>query len=130
MGILDGIKNAFSSDDSTADCWNQLTEEGQLDQVLKQSKSNPQLIYKHSARCSVCWFAKSELENAADEISSQADMNFVDVINARGISDKLADKLGVRHESPQAILVKDGEAVWHDSHGSIKGAKVLEAITN
>ena len=128
MGILDGIKNAFSGDDSTADFWNQLTEEGQIDQILEQSKNQPQLIYKHSARCSVCWFSKSELENAADEIGSQADMNFVDVINSRNVSNKLAEVLGIKHESPQVILIKDGEAIWHDSHGSIKGAKVLEQL--
>ncbi|MDZ7715838.1 MAG: bacillithiol system redox-active protein YtxJ [Balneolaceae bacterium] len=130
MGILDRIKNAFSGDDTKADFWNQLTEEGQVEQVIAQSKSKPQLIYKHSARCSVCWFAKSELENVADEMGPQADMNFVDVINSRNVSNKLAEVLNIRHESPQAILIKNGEAVWHESHGAIKGAKVLEQFLN
>lgn len=128
MGLLEGIKNAFSGDDAKADFWNDLTEDAQIDELIEQSKDKPQLIYKHSARCSVCWFSKSELEGAAEKITSKASMNFLDVINSRSVSNKVAEVLGIKHESPQAILLKDGKAVWHDSHGSIKGRKVLELL--
>jgi len=128
MGIFKGLKTALSNDGSLAEYWNRLTDEKRIDDIIEESYKKPQLIYKHSNRCSTCWFSKSELENSAGEISSKASMHFVDVVASRSVSNKLAEVLNVRHESPQAILVKDGKAVWDTSHGSIKGKKVLDQL--
>ena len=111
-----------------AEDWNILADNSAVEDAIRKSEEKPQLIYKHSGRCSVCVFAKSNLEHGAEEISEVADMNFVDVIASRGVSNYIAEKLNVRHESPQAILLDQGKIIWHDSHGSVKSAKILDQV--
>lgn len=128
MSIFDGIKGMFSNSNSNHINWNTVEETGEIDRIVEQSQRRPQLLYKHSDRCSVCWFAKSELEKSADAIQTDARMHFVDVINSRAVSDYIAEKLNIRHESPQAILVDKGEVIWHNSHGAIGSADILNAL--
>lgn len=129
MSIIKEIKNLFAANGTdTSERWNVLNDTSQVDEVLQQSHQQPQLIYKHSNRCGTCMFAKSEIEKSSGDIKEKAGMNFIDVIRTRGVSDYLAEKLNIRHESPQAILLVDGEVVWHDSHSAIKSNKILEAL--
>lgn len=128
MGIIEGIKGIFSQNQSGTENWNVIEQNSEIDQIIDDSSNKAQLLYKHSDRCSVCMFTKSELEQSAEIITANAKMHFVDVIRSREVSDYIAEKLGVQHESPQAILVKDGEVVWHESHGAIKGEKVRKVI--
>lgn len=129
MGFFEGVKNIFSkSGTELVEEWNTLTGESAVEEAISRSENKPQLIYKHSGRCSVSLFSKSNLEQHAAEISKVADMNFVDVIGSREVSDYIARTLNVRHESPQAILLDQGEVIWHASHGSVKSAKILEEL--
>ncbi|MDX1585781.1 MAG: bacillithiol system redox-active protein YtxJ [Balneolaceae bacterium] len=131
MSFFEGIKNMFSqSENGLSDEWHTLKEQNAVDEVIHSSDDKPQLIYKHSYRCSVCLFSKSNLEKQAEEITRFADMHFVDVISSREVSNYIAEQLGVRHESPQAILLHKGEVIWHASHGSIKSAKILEVLSH
>lgn len=125
MGLFNSVKNAFSGSD-TSEIWEIITDPSQIDSIIEPSKEKPQLIYKHSHRCSVCFVSKGDLEMAADDIKEHADMHFVNVVRSRDASNKIASKLDVRHESPQAILIDKGEVVWHGSHGSIDADAVLE----
>jgi len=129
MSFIEGLKNMFSQNGTRmAEDWNILADNSAVEDAIRKSEEKPQLIYKHSGRCSVCVFAKSNLEHGAEEISEVADMNFVDVIASRGVSNYIAEKLNVRHESPQAILLDQGKVIWHDSHGSVKSAKILDQV--
>lgn len=128
MSIFEGIKTMFSGSGSDTANWNAVEKGSEVDRIIEQSYQQPQLLYKHSNRCSVCWFAKSELEKVAEAIKAKAEMHFVDVIKSREVSNYIADKLGIRHESPQAILVNGGEVVWHDSHGTINSATILDVL--
>lgn len=119
----------FSENDTdTEEQWNILKSISETDEAFDQSKRRPQLFYKHSNRCGTCMFAKSEIEKSSEEIREHADMHFIDVIRSRGVSDYLAEKLNIRHESPQAILLIDGKVVWHDSHSAVKSNKILEKL--
>ena len=82
-----------------------------------QSNAGDVLIYKHSNRCGVCWAAKRRLE-AVD--TDQLPIYMVDVVADRALSNMIADRFGVIHESPQAILLRDGEAILVKSHSSIR----------
>ncbi len=126
MGVFGSIKNAFSSE--MADYWTVLDESSRVATLVQASEERPQLIYKHSNRCATCFFAKKQVEEAADVIVERADLYFVDVIGSRPVSNAIADELNVRHESPQIILVHKGEVVWHDSHGQIKGEAIKSAL--
>lgn len=123
--MIKSLKNMFAGGDPDFDGWNVIDDPSKLQGVLEASRNKPQLIYKHSNRCSVCWFTKAELERASEKIDGEAEMYFVDVIRNRSVSNTIAEKLGIRHESPQAILVENGEIVWHASHGGIKESELL-----
>lgn len=131
MGLFDAVKNSFSGSNSdTDDIWNVITKSSQFDEILEESESRSQLVYKHSHRCSVCFVAKGNLEKTSEEILEHADMHFLNVVNNREASNYISSELDVRHESPQAILINDREVIWHGSHGSIDGDEILEEISN
>lgn len=109
--------------------WIELTNELQLDEVIDRSKAKPQLIFKHSTRCSISSMAKNRLEKApaTDEI----DFHFLDLIKHRNLSQKVADSFDVSHESPQVLLIKNGECVYDESHSGITMDDILEqSVTN
>lgn len=127
MGLFDTVKDAFSGS-TTDDMWNTIMDPSQLDDILEESESRPQLIYKHSHRCSVCFVANGNLESASEDILKHANMHFLNVVRNRDLSDRIASMLDVRHESPQVLLIEDGEAVWHASHGGIDADQILDMI--
>ena len=121
---------SFSDDSNseTVEVWTKLSEKNELGTILAQSNEHPQLIYKHSHRCSVCIMAKEEIEGSADKIGDKADLHFVNVINQRGISNYIASELEIRHESPQTIILRDGQVAWTGSHWEIKGKDIAERL--
>lgn len=125
MGLFNTEKNVFSE---SGDIWKPVSTPDHVEMLVQKSKRRPQLIYKHSHRCSVCFVAKGRLENAAEDILDEADMHFINVVKNREVSDRIASQLNVRHESPQAILLVNGEVVWHASHGAIDTGIILEKI--
>ncbi len=127
MELFKKAKNFFGTE-SDDNIWEVLTEPSQLENIVQQSKQRPQLIYKHSHRCGTCMITKSNLEQAAGEKLSGVEMHFLNVIKSRKASDHIASELDIRHESPQAILVDNGEVVWHASHGSIDSDKILDML--
>lgn len=128
MGLFDFLTSS-SQGSKTDDIWKTISDPSQLKSIIEASKDRPQLIYKHSHRCSVCFVSKGNLEGASEDILEQADMHFINVVNSREASNHIASELGVRHESPQVILLDDGEVIWHASHGGIKGEAVLDKLT-
>lgn len=129
MSLIKGLKDLFTGNGTDpSEYWNVINETTQVDEVLERSHRQPQLLYKHSNRCGTCMFAKSEIESSSGEIKEKAGMHFVDVIRSRAVSDYIAEKLNLRHESPQAILLVDGKVVWHNSHSAIKGNKILSKL--
>lgn len=113
----------------TVEYWNVLESIPEVDEIFEQSKRRPQLLYKHSNRCGTCLFTKSEIENSSDDILKHSEMHFIDVISCRKVSDYIAEKLDIWHESPQAILLKNGKVVWHASHSAIKSTKILDKLS-
>ena len=71
-----------------------------------------------------------KIEEEYDAISAKADMHFVDVKKSRPVSNTLAEKTGVRHESPQVLIIKNEEVVWQESHYAIKAEAILDVLEN
>ena len=94
--------------------WSALTTEEQLTGLLEKSFSNPQVIFKHSTRCSVSSVIKTRLEKSA--IPPGIDFHYLDLLVYRTLSNKIAEVLHVYHKSPQVLLVKDGECIFDESH--------------
>lgn len=127
MGLFDAITDKFSST-GESDIWDTITDTSEVEPIIELSGEDPQLIYKHSNRCSVCFVAKGNLEQASEEILEKADMHYLDVVKHRGASDYVASELDVRHESPQVILLENGEVIWHGSHGQIESSEILNVL--
>lgn len=104
--------------------WIALTEEAQLDQIKEQSKRQPVVIFKHSTRCSISDMAKGRLERKTAPENVQ--FYYLDLIRYRNISNDIAKVFGVRHESPQILLIKNGECVYDESHNGISMEEIAE----
>ena len=97
--------------------WIQLTTAAQLDEIKEQSKTKPQLIFKHSTRCATSAVAKNRLERSTPP--KNVDFYFLDLIKNRDVSGKIAHEFSVAHESPQVLLIKNGTCVYDESHSGI-----------
>lgn len=97
--------------------WLPLESGSQLQELIKNSSEKPQVIFKHSTRCSVSSMAKNRLEKSAQP--ADIDFHYLDLIRYRSLSNQIADEFHIRHESPQVIVVKNGEPVYNESHSAI-----------
>jgi bacillithiol system protein YtxJ len=117
------LKNIFSGSENQNDSsnkinWNALTDLGQLNDIISLSNEKPVAIFKHSTRCSVSRMALKQFENEFD-LSDKVTPYFLDLIAYRDISNEIASRFGVTHQSPQLILIKDGKAIYNVSHSDI-----------
>lgn len=104
--------------------WIALTDEAQLDTIVEESKSQPVVIFKHSTRCSISSMAKSRLDN--EDQPDGVKFYYLDLIAYRPISNKVAEMFSVHHESPQVILIKNGECTYDESHNGINMEEIME----
>ena len=103
--------------------WISLQDEQQLTEIKEKSKSRPQLIYKHSVRCGVSSVVKSRLEKA--KLPTDIDYYYLDIIHFRSVSNKIAEEFKVYHESPQVLMIKNGECVYEESHMGIRADEIM-----
>ncbi|MFV1883769.1 MAG: bacillithiol system redox-active protein YtxJ [Balneola sp.] len=126
MGFFDSIFG--SGEPSETSTWNFLTHQEQVDEVFLQSNEVPQIILKHSNSCGTSYFAKKNLESITKEELGDTELHLIDVIRSRPTSNYLAEKVRVRHESPQVFVIKNGELIWHASHGMVTSKNVIEML--
>ena len=103
---------------------------GMLNDLLAISASRPVWILKHSLICPLSSEGLREFERFAGDSPEETVFGVIEVQNARGASDELARRVGIRHETPQALLIVDGEVEWHGSHWTISAATLQEAARN
>ena len=103
-----------------------MTTEAQIAEVVELSHEKPQLIFKHSTRCSISSMAKDRLEREWN--LENVEPWYLDLITYRNVSNAIASQLGVHHESPQAILLKDGVVLHDSSHNAISVQRLSEAL--
>ena len=97
--------------------WIPLLNEQQLEEIKTNSASRPQVIFKHSSRCSVSSMARNRLDK--NTFPEGIDFYFLDILNHRNISNKIASDFQVYHESPQVLLISKGSCVYDESHSGI-----------
>ncbi|MCE7996698.1 MAG: bacillithiol system redox-active protein YtxJ [Roseivirga sp.] len=108
--------------------WENLTQTTQLEKIIEESKEQPVLIYKHSTRCGISSMALDRLERSWDEDGNAIKPYFLDLIANRNISNIVAEMFNVYHQSPQIIVIKNGKAVFDDSHMGVSFQAVKNAI--
>lgn len=104
--------------------WIPLTTTQQLDDIAAKSFSNPQAIFKHSTTCSISSMALSRLQRA--EAPANIDFYYLDLLKFRDISAAISEKFSVHHESPQIIILKNGECVYDESHYAISMIEIVD----
>lgn len=101
-----------------------LNNSAQLEEIKNRSFEKTQVIFKHSTRCSISSVAKSRLEKA--KVPENVDFYYLDLISYRSISNEVAEKFSVFHESPQVLVIRNGECVYDESHMSISMNEIAE----
>ena len=99
--------------------WRQLTDLGQLNEILEISNEKPVVIFKHSTRCSVSRMALRHFENEFD-LEGKVTTYFLDLLNHRVISNEITSKFEVEHQSPQLLLISKGKCIYDASHNAIE----------
>jgi bacillithiol system protein YtxJ len=84
------------------------------------------VIYKHSPTCSLCGWSNYKLGQLAEQ--DGLELLLVDVWTQRELSQDIAEHFGVRHESPQILIIDDGEVTWHASHRGVAPERVRAAL--
>ena len=107
--------------------WIPLQLMGQLDEIIALSKEKPVLIFKHSTRCSISRFALKQFENEFD-LQNQIDAYFLDLLEFRAISNEIASRFGIMHQSPQLLLIKEGKVLNDASHSDIQPNELKKYI--
>ena len=127
MGIFSGL---FGSQDKNEKenqkkvPWIPLESLEQLEEIKINSKGVPQVIFKHSTTCGISRMVLNMFTSAYDLDEGKMDFYFLDLHAHRGISNAVAEKFQVNHQSPQLLIVKNGVVVAHDSHGAISDLKL------
>lgn len=107
--------------------WIDLTDEQQLERLKELSNQKAQVIFKHSTRCAISSMAKSRLERST--APDTVDFYFLDLVKYRQLSNKIAEDFAVYHESPQVLLIKNGECIYDESHSGIQMDEITEQAT-
>jgi monothiol bacilliredoxin len=99
-----------------------------LDRLLAQSSDRPLLLFKHSLTCGTSAEALDELVDHLNEDKLDARYAIVTVQSHRELSNAVSSRLGIRHETPQALLIRHGRVIWSASHFRVTAAAVQSAI--
>lgn len=98
----------------------------ELSQIVEKSFQSVVGIFKHSTRCSISSMSKSRVESAITEVSPE--IYLLDLIAHRGVSDEISSRFGIRHESPQLILLQNGKVIYNESHAYINLNEAVKSI--
>lgn len=130
MGFFDRFKSerAVDKKESHKIPWEHLTDIGTLEEIVELSYEQPVVILKHSTSCGISRMVLRQFEQDYNFSEGEIKLFFLDLLNHRDISNKIAAKFNVPHESPQLIIIKDGKTVYDASHSEITAERLKEFI--
>jgi bacillithiol system protein YtxJ len=109
--------------------WISLTDFEQLKDIVAESKTKPVLIYKHSTRCNISRTTFDRLERKWDAgVIGEVKRYFLDLISFRDLSNHIAEVFGVEHQSPQVLVIYDGQSVLDLSHFEIDFDRIAGSL--
>jgi len=109
--------------------WTALNTEKQIEQIKEESRTQPVLIFKHSTRCAISGTALNRLEQTwkADDVVP-IKMYYLDLLSYRNVSKQIAELFDVEHESPQVLILKEGNPIYVRSHLSIRFNEIQQLL--
>jgi bacillithiol system protein YtxJ len=114
----------FGKSSNLPETWKTIESLQELQEAEKASFEKPLVLFKHSTSCSISSMAKSRLEGASD--GSSPTIYYLDLLSHRDISNEIASRFKVRHESPQVVVLDNGKVQYHASHGAINMNDLVE----
>jgi bacillithiol system protein YtxJ len=130
-----GLFSAFKKEDSTKSPkeikkvpWIDLNTIDQLLEIKEESNVIPVAIFKHSTRCVISRMVLRDFEDAFAIDDSKMKLYFLDLLSNRNISNEIGSEFQVFHQSPQLIVIKNGEAIYHASHNDIQAGNLKRFI--
>lgn len=108
--------------------WYQIASMDELNEAEKESHKRAIAIFKHSVTCGVSAHAKHRMENGFDLDPESCRLYYLDLLSNRDISDEIARRYDVRHQSPQMIIIQNGKAVFDTSHHAVSLDTLKENI--
>ena len=106
-----------------------LLDTAALDAAIAESRERPVVIFKHSRTCGISCEAFDELHAHLADARADASYHLITVQSHRRVSDEAEVRLGVRHQTPQVILLKDGVPVWNASHFRITATELSRVLS-
>jgi bacillithiol system protein YtxJ len=111
--------------------WNNLKEVSQLENIHQESSGQPVLIFKHSTRCYTSRLVLDRLQRSwKEEEMNNVKLYFLDLLTYRDISNAIQHHFGVEHQSPQVLIIRNGQSVFDCSHFSIDYSELKSALKN
>ena len=107
--------------------WIELNDLGQLNEIMDLSHEQPVVIFKHSTRCSISRMALKQFENEFD-LEGSVTPYYLDLLSHRDISNEIATRFEVYHQSPQLLLIKEGKSIYDASHSDIDAVELKERL--
>lgn len=108
--------------------WNDITDDAIINQIYAASDTQPQLILKHSTRCSISQLALNRLVEKTEELSSKMKLHYLDLLKYRNLSNLIEQRTGILHESPQVIIISKGKVSYSSTHHAITAEDLLQQI--
>ena len=111
--------------------WRSLNTHQEWQELLIASEHQPQLVFKHSTRCSISAMVLNRFENSAlFRQKNKIELWYLDLIANRELSNLIATETNVWHESPQCIVIDNNTVIYAESHGSIDATTIHALIQN
>lgn len=108
--------------------WQKLTEISQLQEILDNKSGEQHILFKHSTRCNISAMAFRRFETEWNEDYNSTNIWYLDLLAHRDISNIIAEKTGVYHQSPQVIALKNGEVIYTETHGQISSRATVNSF--
>ncbi len=126
MGLFFNNKSSNRTEKISGLPWIDLVSIDGLEDLLKASFDHPQIIFKHSTSCGISRMVKSNFEKEYLQFPDTMGFFYLDLLSYRSVSNAIADRLKIPHESPQLLVIKKGETVAHASHSDILNINLFE----
>ncbi|KMQ65102.1 general stress protein [Chryseobacterium angstadtii] len=125
MSFFDKIFGGKENNPERKSFWKKIESEEDLANAIENSYHHRIAIFKHSTRCFISKTVLKNFEKEIDNLDNKLDLYYLDLLEHRPISNKISEDLGIRHESPQLIIIEDGKVIDSASHEDISISQVL-----
>ncbi|KFF02149.1 bacillithiol system redox-active protein YtxJ [Chryseobacterium luteum] len=124
MSFFDKIFGGKENTPERKSFWKKIESEEDLAKAIETSYHHKVAIFKHSTRCFISKTVLKNFEKEIDNLDQKLDLYYLDLLEYRSISNKISQDLGIRHESPQLIVIEDGKIINSASHEDISVSQI------